>query len=119
MAGVGVTANTLDEIVVEITLSPADEGGRLSAIASGVYRGVFSVRAGSFSVRWVIPTSTFLAPGGRSGTFGVQFLVPELALQHFPVGTSFSVWEGRDIGTGVVLQVLQRVGWVGKPSELS
>ena len=94
------------EIIAEIMLSPTEEGGRLSSITDGVYRGVLSVAAGLFSVRWFVPTSTSLVPGGRSGTFGVQFLAPEPALPSFPVGTSFSLWEGRDIGSGVVLQIL-------------
>lgn len=101
-----MSAPIAPEIVAEITLSPTAKGGRLSSISSGEYRGVLSVAAGSFSVRWFVPTSTSLVPGGRSGTFGVQFLVPEAALPNFPVGASFSVWEGSDIGSGVVLQVL-------------
>ena len=102
----GASVPITPEIIVEVTLSPTEEGGRLNSITSGVYRGLLSVASGSFSVRWFVPTSTSLAPGGRSGTFGVQFLVPEAALPNFPVGASFSVWEESDIGSGVVLEVL-------------
>ena len=96
------------DVIAEITLAPTESDGRLSSISSGECRGVLGVGEQHFSVRWFVPTSSPLTPGGRSGTFGVQFLAPEAALPYFPVGTSFSVWEGRDIGSGVVLRVMAR-----------
>lgn len=104
--GIHVSTPVEPDVIAEITLAPTESDGRLSSISSGEYRGVLGVGAQHFSVRWFVPTSSALVPCGRSGTFGVQFLVPEAALPYFQLGTSFSVWEGRDIGSGVVLRVL-------------
>jgi hypothetical protein len=93
------------EIVVEITLSPTENEGRTASIQQGEYRGVLSVGKDSFSVRFFVPLENGIAPS-QTQRFGVQFLVPEAALPFFSVGASFSVWEGREIGHGKVLEVL-------------
>ena len=96
------------EIVVEVTLLPSEAGGRQGPILQGEYRGVLGVGAENFSVRFFVPI-----PGGLSSSqthrLGVQFLVPQAALPHFQVGTLFTVWEGRIIGNGKVLEVLPHV----------
>jgi hypothetical protein len=68
------------EIVVEITLLSFKAGSRNGAILQGEYRGVLGVGSEHFSVRFFVP--------------------------HFPVGTAFTVWEGKVIGNGRVLEVL-------------
>lgn len=93
------------EIIVEITLLPSEAGGRESAILHGEYRGVLGVGLENFSVRFCIPLAEGFSPG-QAQHFGVQFLIPEAALPHFPVGAAFTVWEGRIIGNGRVLEVL-------------
>jgi len=45
-----------------------------------------------------------LAPG-QTACFGVQFLVPEVALPFFAAGTRFTLWDHRTIGHGVVLEL--------------
>lgn len=94
------------EIVVEITLLPSEAGGREGVIRQGEYRGVLGIGRENFSVRFFVPRSDGFAPS-QVQRFGVQFLVPETALSHFPVGTEFTVWEGRVIGNGRVLEVLR------------
>lgn len=93
------------EIVVEITLLPSEAGGREGAILQGEYRGVLGVGPENFSVRFFVPLADGFSPS-QTQRFGVQFLVPEAALPHFPVGAAFTVWEGRVIGNGRVLEVL-------------
>ncbi len=93
------------EIVVEITLLPPEAGGRTGAIPEGEYRGVLGVGSENFSVRFFVPLENGFSPN-QTQQFGVQFLVPEAALPYFPVGTEFSVWEGRVIGKGRVVEVL-------------
>ena len=46
---------------------------------------------------------------GSTGKFGVQFLVPEAALASFMVGTIFTLWKGKNIGSGKFTKVLQNV----------
>jgi hypothetical protein len=94
------------EIIVEITLYPSEVGGRKGAILQGEYRGVLGVGSENFSVRFFVPFEDGFSPS-QTQRFGVQFLVPEAALPHFPAGAEFSVWEGRVIGSGRVLEVLR------------
>jgi hypothetical protein len=96
-------------IVVELRLHPSEPSGRLSSICSGEYRGVLGIGSEHFSARWVVPVGEELVPGGRAGTFGVQFLFPEAALPYFKVGAAFTVWEGKEIGSGRVLSVARNV----------
>ena len=100
-----MTTPVTPEIVVEITLLPSEAGGRKGAILKGEYRGVLGVGSENFSVRFFVPLENGFSPS-QTQQFGVQFLVPEAALPHFPVGAEFSVWEGRVIGNGRVLEVL-------------
>ncbi len=93
------------EVVVEITLLSSEAGGRNGAILRGEYRGVLGIGSDNFSVRFFVPLEGGLLPNQRT-IFGVQFLVPEAALPHFAVGTTFTVWEGKVIGNGRVLEVL-------------
>jgi hypothetical protein len=93
------------DIVAEIRLHPTEVNGRLSSICSGEYRCVLGIDSQHFSARWIVPVGEELAPGGRPSTFGIQFLVPEAALPHFKVGAAFTVWEGKEIGSGRVLSV--------------
>jgi hypothetical protein len=92
-------------MVAELRLHPSESAGRLSSICSGEYRGVLGVDSEHFSARWNIPVGEELVPGGRSVTFGIQFLFPEAALPHFKVGAAFTVWEGKEIGSGRVISV--------------
>ena len=92
------------QISVEITLSPDELGGRKTPILQGQYRGVFTVGEVSFSVRFCIPSDSVFS-SSEAQNFDVQFLVPEAASPHFPIGAVFKVWEGRDIGLGRVLKV--------------
>ncbi len=100
-----MTSKVKPEITVEISLLPTEGGGRQSSISEGEYRGILGVGNENFSVRFFVPLQDGLTPGA-SGKFGVQFLFPEAALPHFPVGTTFTVWEGKIIGNGKVLEVL-------------
>ena len=93
------------EIIVEITLLPPETGGRKGAILHGEYRGVLGIGPENFSVRFLVPFAEGFSPS-QTQQFGVQFLFPEAALPYFSVGTSFTVWEGRVIGNGRVLEVL-------------
>jgi hypothetical protein len=94
------------EISAEIVFLPTSNGGRGGSLLQGEYRGVLKVEEENFSVRFFVHQSGGIAPG-QTGVFGIQFLVPQAAIPLFPVGKEFSVWEGRVVGHGKVLAVLQ------------
>ena len=100
-----VTVDTVvPEIVVELRLLDTSHGGRMSPIRQGEYRAVFGAQGQYFSCRLFVPMARGMAPG-QVARFGVQFLVPEVALPFFAVGTRFTLWDHRTIGRGVVLEV--------------
>jgi len=90
------------QVLVDIELFSSDRGGRQGAILQGEYRGVLSVGKESFSVRFLVSSPKGFAPG-ESARVGVQFLAPEAALPHFPIGRAFEVWEGGVVGGGTVV----------------
>jgi hypothetical protein len=93
------------EIVAELFLSNTVDGGRSGPIRKGEYRGVVGVQVGCFSVCFDVEDEDGVEPG-ESTKVGIQFLAPYAALRHFPVDSEFTLWEGREIGKGKVLQVL-------------
>lgn len=92
------------EIKAEIFFLSSTEGGRISALSQGEYRGVLGVGNEHFSIRFFVAPEHSVSPG-KSGIFGIQFLAPNAALPHFKKGTSFTVWEGKVIGHGEVIEV--------------
>jgi hypothetical protein len=96
------------DIIAELRLLAGQAGGRLSSIRAGESRGVLGIDSEHFSARWIIPIGEELVPGGRARTFGIQFLLPEAALPHFKAGAVFTVWEGKEIGSGRVLSAARK-----------
>jgi hypothetical protein len=83
----------------EIHLLPTDAGGRTGQLAHGEWRTVLGINNEHWSARLLfsgnpLPGETFPAT--------VQLLMPE-AVQYFPVGAEFTVWEGDTKATGRVL----------------
>jgi len=95
----------LPDIIAEISLFPNAGGGRNGPILQGEYRGVLGIGDEHFSFRSFVPFADGFQPG-QTARLGIQFLVPEAALERFWVGSAFKVWEGRNIGHGRVLEVL-------------
>jgi hypothetical protein len=93
------------QIFAKVTLLPTAVGGRKTPILSGDFRSVLGIGHEHFSARLEIPEGIHFEPGSTMD-LGIQFLFPEAALPNFPVGTTFTVWEGRDIGHGQVTSVI-------------
>jgi hypothetical protein len=98
-----VSTSVTPNILAEITLYPATQGGRKSTILQGEYRGVLGIGADHFSVRFAVESSNGF-PAGETKIVGIQFLFPETAITSFSVGSTFTIWEGRDIGRGHVIK---------------
>jgi len=70
----------------------------------GECRRIFAVGPNGFSTRFIVPAA---AQARSPLRVQAQFLRPELALQHLPAGTAFSLVEGqRIVGSGEVIEVL-------------
>ena len=88
------------DFVAQIQLLPTESGGRKGPLVSGEWRTVLSVNNEHWSALLAFagkpsPGDTFISQ--------VQLLRPELALQYFPVGAEFTVWEGGTKGIGKVV----------------
>lgn len=85
-----------------IRLIDTAAGGRSGPLPLGEWRTVLGIGQEHWSARL-----KFLGTPSPGEAFvaSVQLLVPE-ALQHFPVGAEFTVWEGGTKGVGHVLLVL-------------
>lgn len=94
------------EFFVDVHLSPTSEGGRVSAIGHGEYRGVVQLEHEAFSFRFFVESERGLEPGAAA-ELGFQLLVPEAGLPLLPVGTRFKLWEGKIIGNGIVTRLQQ------------
>jgi hypothetical protein len=90
-----------ESFVAEIRLLATSAGGRLGPLLSGEWRTVLGVRDEHWSARL---TFTGTPSPGETFHASVQLLVPE-AIQHFPVGAEFTVWEGGTKGVGHVLSI--------------
>ena len=91
------------EIRVRIELLTAAQGGKSSPLRGGEFITVFGIGETHWSCRLAMRDAELDA--ALPHVVEVQFLVED-ARRHFPLGASFSVWEGRHIGSGLVLEVL-------------
>ena len=91
------------ELRVRIELLTAAQGGRSSPLRGGEFKTVFGIGRTHWSCRLAVPDAELDA--ALAHVVEVQLLVED-ARQHFPLGASFSVWEGRHIGNGLVLEIL-------------
>ena len=92
------------DLTVEIALLPTSEGGRAGAIVGEWYGCPIGATNAYFDVRFDL-TSIHRVEPGTTAVLPAKFLDPTLALPQFQVGREFSIWEGRVIGTGRVLEV--------------
>ena len=88
-----------ETFVAEIHLLPAERGGRAGPLVPGEWRTVLGINNEHWSARLLFEASP---EPGDSFRATVQLLVPE-AMQHFPAGAEFTVWEGGTKGVGHVL----------------
>jgi len=87
--------------VAEIELLATDAGGRAGPLLSGEWRTVLGIGNEHWSAR--LAFSGVPSPGGVFEA-SVQLLMPE-AMQYFPVGAEFTLWEGGTKGVGHVLSI--------------
>lgn len=87
--------------VAEVRLLTTEAGGRTGPLLSGEWRTVLAIGGEHWSAR--LSFSEAPSPG-QTFQAAVQLLMPE-ALQYFPVGAEFTVWEGGTKGVGRVLSI--------------
>jgi len=91
------------DFIAEIAFLPTSEGGRVSPTSSAWYGCPLGIDGQFFDARIDLSTLGAVAPG-QSVLAPVKLLCAELGLTHFKVGSSFTLQEGRTIGSGKVVQ---------------
>ncbi len=86
--------------LAEIRLLPTEVGGRKGPLLSGEWRTILGVNDEHWSAR--LSFSGQPSPG-HAFVAGVELLYPDRALEFFPIGAEFTVWEGGTKGTGRVV----------------
>lgn len=91
------------DAVLEIRLKTHAENGRVSAISGDVYHCPLLVDGEAFDCR--VYHDGKVLELGHTYQVDVRFLSPHDALPHLSIGKQISLWEGKEIATGTVLQV--------------
>lgn len=95
-------------VIAEIELLTTDEGGRRTVLTAEQYGCPFSFEGEYFECRVDLSAVGPLAPGGRARA-PIRFFHPELVVPRLSPGASFTLWEGRTIGRGKVVEVVETV----------
>src|SRR4051794_21954434 len=97
------------DATVRVRLFPTALGGRRTAISIPEYRcPVFfdDQREDAYDCQLLLgEVGAILEPGGPSVIVPVTFMSPDLVLPMLRPGVRFILWEGKDIGEAVVVQM--------------
>jgi len=88
-------------------LTPA-EGGRRTVLTAEQYGCPLGFEGEYYECRVDLSTVGPLAPGGRARV-PIRFFHPELVVPRLAPGASFTLWEGKTIGRGKVVDVMSTV----------
>jgi len=97
------------DVIIKVRFKTTAEGGRQGAIVipncmEHQYGCPFFVEGEAFDCRLLIAGETLKL--GETYELPVKFLRPDLVLPKLSVGTSVTLWEGKDIATGQVVRLM-------------
>ncbi len=91
-------------ITAKVAFLPTAEGGRKGPTPPDVFGCPIGVAGELFDMRMDLSEVGPLRPG-TSSEVPIRFLRPDLVMPLLHRGDTFTLWEGRTIGTGEVLQI--------------
>jgi len=91
------------EAFIEVRFKTTAEGGRKGPVFGQHYGCPLLVDGEYFDCRLLLDGQQFEL--GQTYQAPVVFLHPELVLPKLSVGKSVTLWEGKDVGTGKVIQL--------------
>jgi hypothetical protein len=91
--------------LIELRFKPSNEGGRSADVSGDVYGIPLVVGGEAFDCRLLLDGKTLKL--GETYTVPAAFLRPELVLPQLSPNQKVSLWEGREIGTGRVITLLE------------
>jgi hypothetical protein len=94
------------DISAEVTFLPSAHGGRQNPTSTDWYGCPIGFAGEYFDVRFDLSAVGRVAPGATVHV-PAQFLSPKLIKPRLAVGSEFTLWEGRTIGKGRVLEIYE------------
>ena len=92
------------DLVADIELLLSSEGGRHAPISGPFYGCPLGFGGEYFDCRLDLTEVGAIAPGGHARV-PVKFLSRDLIVPRLCVGAEFTLWEGKTIGRGTVVQL--------------
>jgi hypothetical protein len=92
-------------LIADLKLLTTEEGGRRTVLSADQYGCPFGFEGEYFECRLDLSNVGPIAPGGHAQV-PVRFFHPELVVPRLAPGTSFTLWEGKTIGLGTVVEVV-------------
>lgn len=104
-----MTVSWKPDFLAEFALLSSEEGGRHGPTPSEWFGCPLGFEGEYFDVRFDLENVGSVKPGGTAVAPG-KFLSPQLIKHRLVVGSQFTLWEGRIIGTGKVLDIYAKPG---------
>jgi hypothetical protein len=102
----------MKRVIARISLLRAEEGGRRTPISVGTYgcpvffQGVPELSPNGYDCRMsVSELGKPISPGDTVDEIALAFLSQDEVLPYMKPGITFTMWEGKTIGSGTVLRV--------------
>ena len=92
------------DAIIRVRFKTPEENGRKSAIKASYYSCPMLIDGEYFDCRLLLAGREVEL--GLSYEIPVQFLRPDLVLSKLTKGKSFVLWEGKDVASGDVLEIL-------------
>lgn len=93
------------EAIIFVRFLTAEQGGRKSPIESDRYSCTLMIDDNQgFDCRFVLNSFTIFELG-KEYEISVKFLNPESAFSHLSEGDEIFLWEGKNIGKGVIKKI--------------
>lgn len=89
------------DLAAMVTVDSAEEGGRQSAPPKHQWRCVLLTPTGNVDARLTFNQASEVVPGVPTPA-RISLLFPEKITSHLPLGTEFTLWEGKKVGSGRV-----------------
>jgi hypothetical protein len=104
-------------VIATLRLARTEEGGRRTPIAGSTYAcpvffdGVPQLASHAYDCRILLPEGVpTIAPGDTIAEIPLLFLSPDQVFPHLRLGVTFTLWEGKTIGRGVVVRIEEESG---------
>jgi hypothetical protein len=91
------------DIFAEITLFPCTAGGRKGSTPSDCFGCPADIDGHYYDVRFDLSEVGSMLPG-QTTIVPAKFLNPQIK-KSLAIGMEFTLWEGKDIGTGRVVEI--------------